>query len=71
MDAVVVNSNAGTLSLLLNDGSGGFAAPLGVPVNNFPTTVAVADLNADHKIDLVVANQGLGGRVSVLLNTSP
>jgi hypothetical protein len=56
-----------------------FAAPVDYPVGANPQAVVTADLNHDHKPDLVTANQGtydsatssyVGGGVSVLLALS-
>jgi hypothetical protein len=50
------------LSVLIGDGSGGFAAPVSVSAGSNPNFVAIGDV----KLDLVAANLG-GGNVSVLL----
>jgi hypothetical protein len=70
-DLAVANSNyvSSTVSVLLNNGSGGFAAPVDYAVGNSPGSVAVGDFNGDLRADLVTANFG-GSDVSVLLNTT-
>ena len=54
---VSVDSSAQTVS---------FVARMDLPVGEGPSGIATADLNADHKLDLVVAN-GFSNTVSVLL----
>jgi uncharacterized protein (TIGR03437 family) len=62
-DLVIATSTS--LTVLLNNGSGGFQAPTtitltGAAATLAPRTVLAADLNGDRKIDLVVAGyQGL------------
>jgi len=62
-DLVVATANS--LTVLLNNGSGGFHAPAIVTITGsaatiIPRTVVTADLNGDRKIDLIVAGyQGL------------
>src|SRR5207244_1578193 len=58
----------GSVSVLLGNGDGTFAskADFGTGIN--PTSVAIADLNADGRPDLAVANATApSGSVSVLL----
>jgi hypothetical protein len=68
-DLVVVNgagANGGnTVSVLLGKGDGTFQSPLTFAVGSDPVAVAVADLDGDRKLDLVVANAD--DTVSVLL----
>jgi uncharacterized protein (TIGR03437 family) len=68
-DLVVATSNS--LTVLLNDGSGGFHPPAIVTLTGSaakitPKTIVTADLNGDHKIDLVVG--GFGGLATLLGN---
>jgi hypothetical protein len=60
------NTASGNVSVLLGDGSGGFAAAVNFGVGAFPYSVAVGDFNGDGKQDLAVANAG-SANVSVLL----
>jgi len=69
IDLVVVNSTAGTVSVLLGDGTGGFAATGSLPSKSFPTGsspqgLALIDFNQDGRLDAVTANQS--GSYSVL-----
>jgi hypothetical protein len=78
-DVVVINAYAGytyNISVLLGNGDGTFQSALtyGSGVD-FDFSIAVADVNGDGKLDLVVEN-GYGGNngdgsVSVLLHTNP
>src|SRR5580704_7812 len=54
-DLVIANLGSNSLTILLNDGMGGFTAspPLSLGALT-PQSVLAADLNSDHKIDLVV-----------------
>jgi hypothetical protein len=48
-------------------GDGTFDSPLRYGAGRTPTAVAIADVNGDHKPDLVVGNNSTGGNVGVLL----
>ncbi|MEH2136642.1 FG-GAP-like repeat-containing protein, partial [Nostoc sp.] len=67
LDLVVANSDDNNISVLLNDGSGGFGTPTNFAVGTSPRSVAVADFDGDGKLDLVVANSD-DNNISVLLN---
>jgi Ca2+-binding RTX toxin-like protein len=68
LDIVTADSNSNTVSVLLGDGAGGFAAAAGSPVavGLLPSSVALGDLNGDGSLDVVTANAG-SNNVSVLL----
>jgi uncharacterized protein (TIGR03437 family) len=54
-DLVVSNRDSKSLTVLRNDGKGGFAALSAVPINDgLPITSVAADLNRDGKTDLLV-----------------
>jgi cysteine-rich repeat protein len=61
---VVASPDGGEVLMLLNDGTGGLAAPIplgiGVPDTELPmlNAIALADLNEDGRIDIAVANRG-------------
>ena len=55
----------GTLTVMTNDGSGGFALEATLDVGNFPLFVAAADVNEDNKLDLISADFG-GGSTNTL-----
>jgi len=54
-DLVIANLGSNSLTILLNDGMGGFSAAAPVNLSMLsPQSVSAADLNGDHNIDLVV-----------------
>ena len=55
-DLVAVAHSLNRLTVLLNDGAGGFMAPARVSAGELPSAVAAADFNGDGKLDLVAAN---------------
>lgn len=59
----------GRIAILINNGTGQFAAPKIVTVQGDPSLPIFGDLNNDGKLDLVVAlfTGVIGGRVAVLL----
>jgi hypothetical protein len=71
LDIVIVNS-AGHLSVLVNDGSGGFLLSGGTPypLCSGPLALALGDLDQDGRLDVVVPC-GSGSRLVVLLNRPP
>jgi hypothetical protein len=68
-DLAAANSGGGTVSVLLNDGHGGFGPRADYAVGSRPFSVAVGDFDRDGDPDLATANLD-GGGVSVLLNTT-
>jgi hypothetical protein len=58
VDLVVANSGDESLTVLLGDGKGHFQPANGspVPAGHLPNDVAVADMNRDGNLDLVIAN---------------
>ena len=66
-DLAVANNSSDTVSVLLNNGNGTFAAQVDYATGSGPISVAAADLNGDGKPDLAVANSN-SSTVSVLLN---
>jgi len=57
-DILVANADAGSVSVLLGDGKGIFHNASGSPVaaGHLPNDIAVADMNGDGNLDLVIAN---------------
>jgi hypothetical protein len=76
-DLVATATNAGHVSILLQSpaGTGSFLPPQTVAAGFQPFDVAIADLNADGRLDLVIANLGTPDNsatasLSVILNNS-
>jgi hypothetical protein len=57
-DILVANADAGTVSVLLGDGTGKFHEAPGSPFSagHLPNDIAVADMNRDGNPDMVIAN---------------
>jgi len=66
LDLAVANQWSNDISILIGDGSGGFAAPVQLLVGAYPVGILSRDLNADGIPDLAVTNQA-GNSLSVLL----
>ena len=64
----VSNRDAGTVSILIGDGLGGFNAPTAYSVGRcYPGGMSAADFDADGNLDLAVAVACLPGSVAILL----
>ncbi|MGD0208240.1 MAG: VCBS repeat-containing protein, partial [Verrucomicrobiota bacterium] len=61
VDLISANAGDGTLTVMTNNGSGGFALAATLVVGNFPLFVTAADVNGDGKLDLISADFGSGG----------
>jgi hypothetical protein len=59
---------AGTASVFIGNGDGTFQNAVSYPAGQFPSAVAIADFNGDHRPDVTIADQ-TGDREYVLLNT--
>ena len=55
------------MSILINNGAGGFLSPVNYSVGNYPDFVIAADLDGDGDRDIAVANQN-SDNVSILKN---
>jgi hypothetical protein len=66
IDLAVVNAGNSDVSVLLNDGSGGFEDREDYPVGDYPEGIVAGDFNSDSFLDLAIAN--LAGSISILLN---
>ena len=67
LELISANSNDNTLSVLTNNGNGGFVVAHVYPVGFNPYFVLTADVNGDGKLDIICANEN-GNSLSVLTN---
>ncbi len=56
IDLVVANFNSNSLSIFLNNGSGGFGVPGNHLAGPFPSALAAADFNGDGRLDLAMTD---------------
>ncbi len=66
LDLVTANENSNTLSILLGNADGTFAAMTELATGALPRSVVTADFNGDTRADLAVANAG-ADTVSIFL----
>ncbi len=66
-DIVVANSIDGTITVLMNNGSGSFTASSPLTVGTDPVSVALGDFLGNGSLDIAVANMG-SNTVSIFLN---
>jgi hypothetical protein len=66
-DLAVANRYDGTLSILLGNGDGPFAAAQSYPAGSGPFFVATGDFNGDGLLDVAVTNVG-SSESTILLN---
>ena len=68
-DLICANYYGNSLSVLTNNGSGGFVLSGTYPVGGNPAVVTAADVNGDGKVDLICENSFSGdSTLSVLTN---
>lgn len=67
IDLATSNAGSDNVSILINDGSGGFSAPFQFPTGADPFSITAGDFNGDGRIDLATANRD-SDDISVLLN---
>jgi len=65
-DLAVADAGSSAVSILLNDGAGGFQPRVDYAVLKQPVSIAVGDFNGDGKPDLAVADYGANA-ISILL----
>ena len=66
-DLISANSGDDTVTVLTNNGSGGFALDATLTVGTYPVSIAAVDINGNGKIALVSANE-YDGTLTVLTN---
>jgi len=68
LDLISANYDDSTLTVLTNNGSGGFVLASTATVGFTPVSFAVADVSGDGKVDLISANNG-DNTLTVLTNS--
>ncbi len=69
VDLISANADESTLTVLTNNGSGGFVLAGKYAVGSEPTCVVAADVNGNGRVDLISAN-AWSSSLTVLTNTS-
>jgi hypothetical protein len=67
LDVAVLDEGSDDIAIFLGDGHGGFTRAATVNAGNLPTGLAVADVNRDGNLDLLVGN-GFGDVLTLLGN---
>ncbi len=67
-DIVTANRDSTTVTVLMNNGNGTFAAGVNYQAGSLPGSVVIGDFNGDGHPDIVVANGCKDRTVSILLN---
>jgi hypothetical protein len=70
-DLAVTTNDGGPAKVMLGHGDGTFGAPIGVGETANGYGIAMADLDGDGRLDLVVADRGVPDRIGILINTTP
>jgi len=68
VDLICANENDGTVSVLTNNGVGGFVTAGTYAAGTQPSSVLTVDVNGDGKVDLIVGNISYNGKFLVLTN---
>ncbi len=61
------SSQPNPIAILMNNGNGTFQNPVQYNVTGAVTSLAVADLNGDHKLDLIAYTSGQSAAINVLM----
>jgi hypothetical protein len=72
MDLISANNGANSLTVLTNNGNGGWATEASLPANYDPISLTAADVNGDLKVDLISASydsSGGGSTLDIFTNT--
>lgn len=67
LDIAASDARLGTVSILLGNGDGTFAAAAPYPAGTSPLGIVVGDFNGDQNMDVAVTNSGTVNTVNVLL----
>lgn len=68
LDLLVANQVSDDLTILFNDGSGGFGRSVQLPVGDAPTRVVAEDFDRDGDVDLAVSLGGTSNSLVILSN---